>query len=105
MPGKIPSKKNEAKIPFLDTPVQTYQAMNLGFLTREGRLIKKVRLAMDRIKNGTCGEGEICGELISLERLEARPVTIKCISCKETEEREEILSQFACLLPKKSIEL
>ena len=67
--------------------------MKLRFRTRESSLIKKVRLALERIETGTYDECEICGEPISLKRLEARPVTTKCISCKEAEDREEVLSQ------------
>ncbi len=69
----------------------TDQAMLLRFRTRESRLIKKVRLALERIDNGTYGECEICGEPISIQRLEARPVTTKCIDCKELEERDEAI--------------
>nr|WP_320013754.1 TraR/DksA C4-type zinc finger protein [uncultured Desulfobacter sp.] len=88
------AQENTQSIDFLDrASVQTHQAMTLRFRTRESSLIKKVLLALDRIAKGTYGECEICGEPISLKRLEARPVTTKCISCKEAEEREEALAQ------------
>ncbi len=88
------AQENTQAIEYLDrASVQTHQAMKLRFRTRESKLIKKVRLALDRIEKGTYGECEICGEPISLKRLEARPVTTKCIRCKEAEEREEALSQ------------
>lgn len=69
------------------------QAMNLRIRSRESRLIKKVRLALERIENGTYGACEECGEPISIKRLEARPVTTKCIECKEHEERLETFAQ------------
>ena len=69
----------------------TDQAMRLRFRTRESRLINKVRLALERIDNGTYGECETCGEPIALERLKARPVTTKCIDCKEAEEQLEAI--------------
>lgn len=68
---------------------QASQAMALRIRSRESRLIKKVRMALDRIENGTFGACEECGEPISAKRLEARPVTTKCIDCKEQEERLE----------------
>ena len=75
----------------------TDQAMQLRFRTRESHLIRKLQLALERIENGTYGECEICGEPISLKRLEARPVTTKCFDCKEAEERVEALFKKACI--------
>lgn len=65
------------------------QVMKLRIRTRESRLIKKIRQALDRLETGTFGICEDCGEDISLKRLEARPVTTKCIDCKEAEELRE----------------
>ena len=56
---------------------------------RESRLIDKIRYALECIEDGTYGVCEICGEDISMKRLEARPVTTKCIQCKMQEERHE----------------
>ncbi len=69
------------------------QAMRLRIRTRESRLIKKIRQALERIENQTYGVCDECEEDISIKRLEARPVTSKCIECKELEERLELLSQ------------
>lgn len=58
---------------------------------RERKLILKIQEALDRIENGTFGICEMCGEEISEERLQARPVTTQCIDCKtEAEEKEKI---------------
>ncbi len=62
------------------------QDMKLRIRSREDRLIKKVRLALERIATGRYGLCEQCEEPISLKRLHARPVTTKCIECKEMEE-------------------
>lgn len=43
--------------------------------------IHQIRLALLRIENGTYGTCAICGEEISRERLEARPIATRCISC------------------------
>ena len=56
---------------------------------RERKLIRKVRDALDRIKNGTYGICEECGEDISEKRLKARPVTTLCIDCKKMQENDE----------------
>jgi DnaK suppressor protein len=56
---------------------------------RESRLINKIRYALDCMEDGTYGICELCEEEISFKRLEARPVTTKCIRCKTEEERLE----------------
>lgn len=56
---------------------------------RESRLINKIRNALECIEDGTYGICELCGEDISIKRLEARPVTTKCIKCKMQEEKYE----------------
>ena len=66
------------------------QTMRLRIRSRESLLIRKIRNALERIENETYGICESCGEDISQERLEARPVTTKCILCKEEEERQEL---------------
>jgi len=58
---------------------------------RESRLINKIRNALECMEDGTYGLCELCGEEISFKRLEARPVTTKCIHCKTKEERLEKL--------------
>jgi len=57
---------------------------------RERKLIVKIQDALARIEDGTFGICDECGELISNERLKARPVTTLCIHCKtEAEEMEK----------------
>ena len=56
---------------------------------RESKLIKKIKLALDRIEDNTFGVCERCGEDISIARLKARPVTTQCIDCKIKEEAAE----------------
>lgn len=67
------------------------QAFKLRIRNRESKLIKKIKEALERIEDGVYGICEYCGEEISLKRLEARPVTTKCINCKEEEEKIELL--------------
>jgi DnaK suppressor protein len=56
---------------------------------RERKLITKVQEAIERIKDGSYGVCDICGEEITEQRLEARPVTTCCIECKKEAEEEE----------------
>ncbi len=60
---------------------------------RERKLLKKIEEALDQIDNGSYGICEICGQEISLKRLEARPVTTMCIDCKTEQEEEEKLRE------------
>ncbi len=86
------ANQGDQQIEYLDrASVYTDQAMKLRIKSRESRLIKKVRQALERIENGTYGKCEECGEDISIRRLEARPVAAKCIDCKEQEEQLEML--------------
>jgi DnaK suppressor protein len=56
---------------------------------RERMLLKKIDDALNRIDGGTFGTCESCEENIEPRRLEARPVSTLCISCKEREEHRE----------------
>ncbi|MBI9088708.1 MAG: RNA polymerase-binding protein DksA [Desulfobacterium sp.] len=73
--------------------VDISQSLELKIRSRESLLIKKIRQALERIENESYGICESCGEDISIKRLEARPVTTKCIDCKEAEEQRELLLQ------------
>ena len=84
--------ENNRETEYIDqASAQSDQCIRLRLRSRESGLLNKLRLAMERIDNGIYGECEICGEPISIERLEARPMTTKCIHCKEEEERLELI--------------
>ncbi len=59
---------------------------------RERKLIQKIQKAIQKTEDGTYGVCELCGEEITEDRLEVRPETTLCISCKE--EQEEVERQF-----------
>ncbi|WP_244154341.1 TraR/DksA family transcriptional regulator [Desulfospira joergensenii] len=87
--------RNGGEIEYLDRASnEADQTMRLRIRSRESLLIKKIRKALERIENNSYGICESCEEDISLERLEARPVTTKCIHCKEEEERKELYYQI-----------
>jgi len=56
---------------------------------RERKLLSKIKEAITRIDDETYGICEECGDDISEERLEARPVTTLCIECKTKQEDRE----------------
>lgn len=56
---------------------------------RERRLLSKIKSAIERIDDESYGICESCGDDISDERLEARPVTTLCIDCKTKQEDHE----------------
>jgi DnaK suppressor protein len=68
------------------------QSMRLRLRNREAFYMKKLEEALARIEEGTFGECEECGEDIEIRRLEARPTATLCVSCKEEQERKEVLT-------------
>ncbi len=67
--------------------------MNLAFQgrlrERERGLISKINQALQKIEDGVYGECESCGEQISVQRIQARPVAELCIDCKAAQEQQE----------------
>jgi DnaK suppressor protein len=50
----------------------------------EGQLLDQVRMALQRIDEGTFGQCVDCGEPIAAERLDALPQTPRCIDCERS---------------------
>jgi DnaK suppressor protein len=73
--------------------LETDRSFTLRLRERERHLLKKIDAALDRINNGTFGICEQCGDDISLARLEARPVSTLCITCKTAQEELESASR------------
>ncbi len=74
---------------------ETERNFTLRVKDRERKLVAKVKEAIERIEDGSYGECELCGEDISIKRLEVRPVTTFCIECKKDEEESEKLLKHA----------
>jgi RNA polymerase-binding protein DksA len=51
-----------------------------------GNRLKDIEQALERIENGSYGICLACGAEINLERLEAIPQALKCVTCKTNEE-------------------
>jgi DnaK suppressor protein len=80
--GNIPDPNDRAS-------AEADRSFELRIRDRERKLLPKIEAALERIKDGTFGECEGCGEEIGLKRLEARPVTSLCIDCKTLQEKKE----------------
>jgi DnaK suppressor protein len=65
------------------------QSLTFRLRDREKYLLSKIEKALSRLEEGEFGVCELCGEDISLKRLEARPVTTLCVKCKEEQEKKE----------------
>ncbi len=85
------SDKKETRLPDPNdrASVETDSGVLLRLGDRNRRLLIKIDDALKRIKDGTYGICEVCGEEISEERLRFRPVTTQCIKCKTELEDEE----------------
>jgi RNA polymerase-binding protein DksA len=59
------------------------------FASREGKYLTYLDRALERIKAGTYGICQECGEPISKARLEAVPTATLCIACKSKKEHDE----------------
>jgi DnaK suppressor protein len=53
----------------------------------ESRELASIENALDRMKEGTYGQCEVCGGRIPLARLEALPYATMCIACQRELER------------------
>ncbi len=53
-------------------------SLNEGLSNTQKITLEKIRMALQRIKNGTYGKCLICGEEVTVDRLEAVPYADKC---------------------------
>ena len=64
-------------------------AFELRTRDRERKLINKIGISIEQIKNDEYGCCESCGDEIGVKRLEARPTATHCIDCKTLDEIKE----------------
>jgi DnaK suppressor protein len=65
------------------------QSLMFKLKDRERQLLGKISEALHRLDEGTFGVCLECEEQIEPRRLEARPVSTLCLSCKEMQEHRE----------------
>ncbi len=88
--------RNELALSPDDLPDETdlavsalHQSLIFKLRGREQQLLVKIGEALQRLDAGTFGICTDCEETIEARRLEARPVTTLCLSCKERQEHRE----------------
>ena len=64
-------------------------AFELRTRDRERKLINKIAISIEQIKQDEYGWCESCGDEIGVKRLEARPTATHCIDCKTLDEIKE----------------
>ena len=64
-------------------------AFELRTRDRERKLINKIGISIEKIKQDDYGWCESCGDEIGIKRLEARPTATHCIDCKTLDEIKE----------------
>ena len=64
-------------------------AFELRTRDRERKLINKIAISIEKIKQDDYGSCESCGDEIGIKRLEARPTATHCIDCKTLDEIKE----------------
>lgn len=69
-------------------------ALAKRLLERQQSYAKRIDIALSKIDDGTYGECEGCGEMISPKRLFIRPVAVLCILCKEKQELKEKIEKL-----------
>ncbi|MEH6558104.1 MAG: TraR/DksA family transcriptional regulator [Oceanicoccus sp.] len=78
-------KRDVSKSHSTDSSEQAQERENDEVLEEIGRetdlAIREIRLALERIHNGTYGQCSDCGEAINPARLDAIPETVHCVSC------------------------
>ncbi len=96
---KIRRKKDQLETPggdFIDIATGSLEhELNYIFEERERGKLLNIDEALVRIKEGTYGECDECGDDIELERLLALPFTRLCLDCKSKQERQRKLRIYA----------
>ena len=64
-------------------------AFELRTRDRERKLINKIAVSLEKIKQDDYGWCDACGDEIGIKRLEARPTATHCIDCKTLDEIKE----------------
>ena len=80
---------------YVDDAVTHYtREFLLSLSDLDRRQLMLVEEALVRIREGTYGECQMCGENIGVKRLQAVPWARYCVQCQERAEREELAQAF-----------
>jgi DnaK suppressor protein len=90
--GLHQSQDKEELADFTDqSTMESNRSFELRMKERERKLLLKIERALEKIKDGSFGICEECGNPIGEKRLQARPIVTLCIECKTEQERQEKL--------------
>lgn len=64
------------------------QELTLNLLGSENDALDQIEEALERIKNGSFGQCEVCGTKIPKARLEAIPYAALCVQCASQREED-----------------
>ena len=92
--GMTTDDKEQYPDPTDRASLESNRNAELRIRDRERKLLEKIDAALQRLVDGTYGECEECGDMISVGRLRARPVTTLCIQCKAEQEAKELKPNF-----------
>ena len=71
----------------VDAVVQNLQDnLNIQLHERDRHSLILIEKALSRFANESYGHCESCGDQITLKRLQARPLAVRCIACEEEKE-------------------
>lgn len=65
------------------------QDFTLSRIERDGQTIYSIRLALQKVEDGSYGACDHCSKAIPEARLRAIPYALRCIPCQEAYERGE----------------
>ena len=87
---KLKNEQNSAQPDITDRATEEIErSFELRTRDRERKLINKIAISIEKIKQDDYGWCESCGDEIGIKRLEARPTATHCIHCKTLDEIKE----------------
>jgi DnaK suppressor protein len=89
--SELKEKEHSCTDPLDMAALHTHQTFTLKIQDRDHQLLRKIRMALERIEDREYGYCERCGEEIGMGRLKARPMARHCMECKmELESQEKV---------------
>ncbi len=85
-PGEIPAECSRGDAGDASQN-QLHHRLTRELSARNAANVRRIDAALHRIRDGSFGTCSECEEPIEEQRLESRPITTLCVSCKEDEER------------------
>ena len=88
--ANLQKEENTAKPDVTDRASEEIErSFELRTRDRERKLISKIAVSLEKIKQDDYGWCDACGDEIGIKRLEARPTATHCIHCKTLDEIKE----------------